>query len=186
MATLDCMSDEDLVIACRSGGNTEISVLISRYERMIRSQAAYYAAKSSAEADDLTQEGLLAFIKAVSTYKNGKNASFSTYANVCISNKIKSALHRNKRFGSETDISSEDELMYNFTPETIYFERERTRELYDKISQMLSECEWEIFQLYLKGTAYNDMAEQLGVSQKAIDNALQRVRRKLKTLFRQT
>ena len=144
------------------------------------------AKKYGAEVhEDLVQEGLMGLLGAVRTYREDKNAKFSTYATKCIKNKIISSVHRNALLSGGEEADLEAILGGGGTvPEEVVVEREELNELYDKITSALSEQEWQVFQSFLRGMSYNQIALGLGTSEKAVDNAMQRVRRKLRSLLR--
>ena len=130
----------------------------------------------------------MGLLKAVNTYRPDENVKFSTYANVCVKNKIISSLKKNSLIGGvELDDEAIGDLFANEkteSPEKIFIENERMDEVYKKITSALSEQEWKVFQLFLTGMAYNQMALNLGVTVKSVDNAMQRVRRKLKSVLK--
>ena len=150
---------------------TAIGELIARYICTVEFLAKKYGAEVH---EDLVQEGLMGLLGAVRTYREDKNAKFSTYATKCIKNKIISSVHRNALLSGGGGT----------VPEEGVVEREELNELYDKITSALSEQEWQVFQSFLRGMSYNQIALGLGTSEKAVDNAMQRVRRKLRSLLR--
>ena len=178
------LSDEELV-QCAKNDKKAVSELIVRYLRTVHFLAGRYSADIY---DDLVQEGFMGLLKAVSTYRPDENVKFSTYANVCVKNKIISSLKRNSMInGAELTEELAENLfdgVRSGDPESIVIENERMDEVYKKITSALSEQEWKVFQLFLTGMAYNQMALNLGVSVKSIDNAMQRVRRKLKSVLK--
>ena len=179
-------SDEDLVSECKNSEQAT-TILISRYAKII-CKIAQARATSSIEKDDLMQEGLMGLFNAVGTFKSESGTKFSTYANVCISNKMTTALIKNnqdvKIIDYSIDDTDNDETYIFDTPESILLEKEKMQELYDKIISLLSEKEWLIFRLFLTGSTYDQMARQLNIPPKVVDNAIQRVRRKLKSVWR--
>ena len=176
------LSDEELVARSKSDKRA-VSELIVRYLRTVE----YFAGKYDISIrEDMVQEGLMGLLKAVNTYRFDENVKFSTYANVCVRNKIISSMKKNSLTGSEQfyDDSLEERFVNSLsdsTPESILMQNERNEEMYNKIISALSEQEWKVFQLFLTGMAYNQMALNLGVTVKSVDNAMQRVRRKLKS-----
>ena len=177
------LSDEELVIRAKNDKKA-VSELIVRYLRTVQFLAGRY---SSDIYDDLVQEGFVGLLKAVNTYRHDENVKFSTYANVCVRNKIVSSLKKNSLInGVEFTDEMADELfeVCEGDPESIFIENEQMDEVYEKITSALSEQEWKVFQLFLTGMAYNQMALNLGVTVKSVDNAMQRVRRKLKSVLK--
>ena len=137
------------------------------------------------DADDLMQEGIVGFLNAVRTFNSEQNTKFSSYSNICTANKMKTALIKNSRNDIPVDEICEDASQSDDTnPENIFIEKEKLNEIEGIMGSFLSKKELEIFRLFLKGSTYNQMARQLNISQKTVDNALQRVRRKLKSVWR--
>ena len=176
------LDDEELVVCCKDSKKAA-SVLISRYAKIVRAKAIFMS-NTIVDADDLMQEGLLGLLNAIRTYNNN-DAQFSTYSNVCITNKMTTALIKSNRTDIPVDqVDANADEADHSTPESILIEKEKTMELDFEISSLLSEKEWKIFRLFLRGSTYDQMARQLNISPKTVDNALQRVRRKLKSVWR--
>lgn len=180
-------SDEELAEECR---HSELAAaeMISRYIGFIRSRAvmAGRGVISVIGADDLVQEGLMALVSAYSSYSRDKGACFRTYASVCIINRIRDAIRRSGSIPVPVDDSELHPTQgASVSPEDIFIGKESASELYGKILACLSENEWTVFRLFLMGTAYEDIARCLNITVKAVDNAMQRSRRKLRFLFSQ-
>jgi RNA polymerase sporulation-specific sigma factor len=178
------LSDEELVCLCKKSDKAA-RALVSRYSKNILAKSLNMA-NQYVDADDLMQEGLLGLIFAASSFDVERGVKFSTYSDVCITNKMKTALIKSNRTDIPIEVVPENENIgkYGDTPESIFLERENFQELCNGISSLLSKQEWEVFRLFLKGSTYNQMARQLNVSQKTVDNDIQRVRRKLKLVRR--
>ena len=176
------LSDEELAVSAKTD-KTAVTELIARYICSVEFLANKYC---PAAADDLMQEGFMGLLKAVKTYDPQKNIKFVTYAAVCIKNKMLSAIKKNSMITDIPEEKIEDKFLHDpeEIPENIVIQNERMSEIYEKISSALSEQEWQVFQLFLTGMSYNQMALNLGVSVKTVDNAMQRVRRKLKSVLR--
>ncbi len=187
---LNQMSDDKLVKVYRDErdnkfGRNAVSVLISRYLRLVRKRACFFSSEY-ADAEDLTQEGFLAFLNAVNSFDTEHGARFSAFADVCVTNGIKSAVIKMKRNSGETCFEViEDNAEDLSTPESICVEKDKIEGIYNEIASLLSEKEWSIFRLYLAGLSYKEVSEILDVPLKTVDNAVFRVRKKLKTLFSQ-
>ena len=158
------------------------SELICIYTTKIQAMVVPLA-QSADEVGDLSQEGLMGLIYAVRTYDSRKGALFSTYANVCIKNKILTAIRKRPLAAAEItdDIRDTGECS---DPEAKVIEKETGRELYELYGSVLTESERRVFEKYLQGEAYNQIALELNISLKAVDNAMQRVRRKLKSILK--
>ena len=177
------LSDEELVLSAKNDKKA-VSELIVRYLRTVQFLAGRY---SSDIYEDLVQEGFVGLLKAVNSYRHDENVRFSTYANICVKNKIISSLKKNSLINGVEFTDEMAEELFSVgggDPESIYIRNEQMDEVYDKITSALSEQEWKVFQLFLTGMAYNQMALNLGVSVKSVDNAMQRVRRKLKSVLK--
>lgn len=178
------LSDEELVLKARND-KTAVSELIARYMCTVEVLAKKL---SPVLCDDLMQEGLMGLMKAIRSFSGDRGASFSSYAAVCMKNRMLNSLRKNNI--SQTEEISDEELeeyaagAQEDIPEDIVIEKERMSELYKKISSALSEQEWQVFQLFLTDMSYNQIALKSGLSVKAVDNAMQRVRRKLKSMLR--
>lgn len=174
--------DELLAVTARED-KCAAAELISRYICSIEIRAKKYAPEIY---EDLAQEGLMGLLKAIDTYDNSRDVKFSTYANVCIRNNMYSALKKRTTIvnGEIGEIPEEDIHDPSDIPENIVVEKERLEDIYQKIFSALSEQEWQVFQLFLTGLAYNQIALELNVPLKTVDNAMQRVRRKLKSILR--
>ena len=179
IGSYDKMSDEEIALLCRKEPDNmdHISVLIRRYMPMIRKRAAHYA-NFSISADDLSQEAQLAFIKAVEKYDSSRDSVFSAYVFSCVNNRIISVLRKINAVGSGEElcdeVSAPDEMS---DPESIYVERE----FYKEISSLLTQRELDIFKAYLDGATYKEIAAELGISVKSVDNGILRMRKKLKS-----
>lgn len=176
------MSDEELV-SLASDNSRAVSILISRYSVFIHRKAKSMALQS-ADADDLAQEGLIGLFNAVSKFNSQKNVKFSSFAYVCIMNKMKTTLNKN----SDSvilleDIPETDDMTTEENPESIFIRKEHLSELYDDVASVLSEMEWNVFRLFLKDYTYVQIAEELNISVKSVNNSMVRIRKKLKSVW---
>lgn len=178
----EAASDEELAIAALSSDDA-YSELISRYLPSVRRLARVYT-KSSADRDDLVSEGILGLMNAVKTYSADKGAGFSTYAGVCINNRMLSALKKSARIQKREEPLEKLDAPGGSSPEKIIIDREALSEIFSEVSENLTELERTVFGQYLGGASYGDIAKNLDIDRKAVDNALARVRRKLRKKFR--
>ncbi len=182
---LEAVADEELALLARESVDAE-AILLTRYLKLIRWHAGKFA-KSETDADDLVQEGLIALLHAISEFSTQRNVKFSTFAQVCILNRMRSVTRREHRNSSQVGDLSEyleecAELADPVTPESILLEKENYAQCCMQVMAMLSKREWEILQHILNGDSYARTAQQLQISEKAVDNAMQRVRRKMRTV----
>lgn len=175
-------AEQELIIASRNGSGEAFDTLCASFKPLIYSYIMSLNVSPS-ERDDLYQEGLIGLLKAVRSFDN-ESSSFSTYASICIKRSIISALrklNRNNRFelsaNPESDFSSAEWVP---SPEYGVVERENSREWYNTFINDLSPFERRTFHMYMRGASYSRMAKELSCSEKSIDNAMTRIRAKLK------
>lgn len=185
------INDEELACLAKNKHPHAFSELLNRYTKLMLYKISCIRPDGS-EADDFMQECSLALLDAVDSYSSENKASFRTYAGVCIDNRLKSVLRKsvsekNKPLSGYVEIndyfsSSEagSAVSKGSDPEEQILVRESVTELRQRLAEQLSKTEYEVFSMYLNGRSYEDIAKSIGVSQKTVDNALQRVRRKLK------
>ncbi len=166
-----------------SGEEGSIEALVASFLPYIRSRAARIRSVGI-DGDDIVQEGLIGLVRAFDTYDPQGGASFSTYAIACIDNGIASALRRATRRKDQplnSSVPLSDELPgFARDPQDLAIRRAELEGLAERIRQDLSSLEKRVLGLYLEGYSYSAMAEKLETTEKAVDNALQRARRKLK------
>lgn len=178
-------TDEELVEIARNDKNA-IAVLLSRYSRLVSIKSEIYA-YSDTDSEDLRQEGFLALLKAIASFEIERGFKFSTFAEVCIVNRMRTlavgGLKKSIKSKSLDDIIEADELSVDETPESIYLYKEFITELSSGIRSALSSTELKVFNLYIQGLSYRSIAERLDVSEKTVDNAVQRGRKKIRALI---
>lgn len=174
---------DELVFAARQGDDLAFAKLAAAMMPAIRALAKSFSC-TAMDADDLTQEGLLALLSAVHTYTSGADASFQTYAGVCLRNRMLSALRKasgGKSVRAQDTVSLTADLPApDLTVEAYGELREECETLLRRVDTKLSFNERTVLYLFLSGLSYREIAERLGKTPKSVDNALQRVRHKLK------
>ena len=195
---MDCygqFSDEQLIERLR-GGETEISdYLMEKYKGLVRKKArAMYLI--GGDTDDLIQEGMIGLFKAVQDYRPDREASFQTFASLCIERQLYSAVKNSTRqkhipLNSYVSLSEEAETgslegLWSENPEALIIDRENTGPLEKQISQTLSPMENKVLDYYLKGYSYVQIAELMNKQSKSIDNALQRIRGKIRDYIKKS
>lgn len=182
------ITDEELVILYRNGVQDAFTALAVRYVYVIRRLASGFS-NMSVEFDDLLQEGNIGLVNAVNTYKNGGTASFRTYAGVCIRNRMISVVRKansslNSINNEALPLSEQTEVLSapDTEPESFVDSVERTKEIFRVIRENLSELERNVLSLYIDGKRYEEIAADLGITVKVCNNAMQRVRKKLRFL----
>lgn len=180
---LNALTDDELVRLAQSGDRAALNAVLVRYAAMVK-RIASCSFGASLEPDDLAQEGMLGLLAAVYSYAPEKAASFHTYASVCVSNRIMSAVRADNRL-KHSPLNSfvplnETDVAPNANPEDLVLAAEKAEQLLLFLSEELSQLENHVLRLHLSGECYERIAEKLQISVKAVDNALQRVRKKLK------
>lgn len=170
--------DDELVLISRTSAEA-YGVLISRYLPSVRRLAGMYS-PPSADRDDLVSEGILGLMNAVATFDPAKGASFATYASACANNRMLSALKKSARIKRREESLDSVGPSSGSSPEKIILDREALDEIFSEFSENFSEFERAVFSRYLCGEPYAEIAESLGVERKSVDNALARIRRKLR------
>lgn len=196
----DGMSDEELIQELRDGDKDVADYLCIKYKDLVRHNAkSMYIL--GAEPEDLIQEGMIGLFKAVRDYDPGRDASFLTFASLCVSRQMYNAIQSAGRkkniplnsyislYGDGEDDNGEQtaaalELFAHggLSPEQELIDRENAEDLYRRIGEGLSDFENQVLDLYLTGMNYVQIAGVLGREEKSTDNALQRIRAKIKKM----
>ena len=157
-----------------------VTELLVRYKWIVESEARKFA-KTSSDFDDFVQEGMLGLLSAIRTFSCDRQVKFSTYASRCIRNRMINAVKQGEN--SANPFSDEEAYDIHPGPEDEFLLKEQAAETSRKLQELLTKLEKETLFLFLRGYSYEQTAEKLGTSRKAVDNALQRVRKKLKLIF---
>lgn len=180
------LSDSELIELCKSGDEEAYSALIARYIFTVRSRAGVYE-KSGIDFEDLVQEGYIGLMNAVKNYENSFGTSFSTFAYMCIDRNILSAVRKSiskKQIPASALVFIEDDNDFQDksaeNPESVVISKENIERLKQRITEKLSNTEQKVLELYLMGYSYEKIADKLSCSKKSVDNAIQRLRKKLK------
>ena len=178
-------SDEELAVLAKTD-KSAAAILVSRYSKLIFIKSEIYA-NPATDSEDLNQEGLMGLLKAAASFNPSRGVRFSTFAEVCIVNRMKTLIMKGNCAASPVeDIESLSEISSvqdSETPESIYLYKEYLSELLSSIDSVLSESERKIFNLCVQGLSYRDTAKKLGIAEKSVDNAMQRARRKIRALY---
>ena len=194
-ADQNLLSDETLCLRVASGDRVAEEILVMRYNRLVRICARPYFL-AGGDSEDLIQEGMLGLLNAIREFLPERGSAFRTYAETCIRNRILSAIRAaardkhdplNHYVSYETPLFDGSSDRYPFTasrpplqnPEDMYISREERRERLGTLKGQLSGLEAKILTLFLRGYSYAEIAVQVERSPKAVDNAVQRIRRKV-------
>ena len=187
--TFESSSDEELLEKCRQGNPDAEEVLIRRYSCIIRSLARPFFL-TGGDSEDLLQEGMLGLLSAIRRYDPQEGTSFKTFAVLCIRRRLISALRKaagTKNVSLDDCLSLESSLFDEIQsrndnlrgPEELLIDREEAAKRYQNLLLLLSAYEQSVLRCFLRGMSYREIAEITNRSEKAVDNAVQRIRRKI-------
>ena len=184
---LEQMSDEALCTALQNGTSAAGDILAHRYRKLVRCCAHPYFL-AGGDSEDLLQEGMFGLIKAMREFRADREASFQTFAEVCIRSRLCSVI-RASRAGKHSPLNESVPLnaflldaqpQYSqLDPEDLLIDREKAAALLNQVRSQLSELEVRVLDLYLDGCRCGEIAATVGKSYKSVDNAVQRIRRKI-------
>lgn len=190
-------TDEELIDRLRDGEEKITDYIMDKYKNLVRSKAGSMYILG-ADREDLIQEGMIGLFKAIRDYDSGRDASFFTFAELCISRQMYSAVQaagRMKHIPLNSYISlyggnGEDEengvlsmlADKGHNPEDLFIDRENVEQLEKQMDQELSVFEKQVLDLHVTGMSYSQIAKVLGRDEKSTDNALQRIRAKIKKM----
>ena len=186
------LTDEQLHKLVISGNRDAEEALVCRCNRLVRSVARPYFLVGG-DSEDLLQEGLIGLLTAIREFDAGTGIPFKSYAEICIKSRVLSAVRnatRKKHSPLNEGISLEDAFNqeesqaqvvseFSSSAEEQVLAKESANEFLQSITQVLSAFERKVLSLFLDGYPYNDIAEKLGKSEKSVDNAVQRIRKKM-------
>ncbi len=193
MEYLNTLSDEELCVLVKQENRFAEELLVTRYHRLVRTCARPFFLIGG-DSEDLTQEGMFGLMNAVREYDSGKAACFRTFAEICIRNRLYSVLRNaagerhsplnqsvplDTPFFDSNSYTSGTSHLAQRNPEDFLIDREHTKSLLSCVRKQLSEFEAKILGYYLDGLSCREIAKAVGKSPKSVDNAVQRIRRKL-------
>lgn len=188
--------DEELVLRAKEGSDWAQRELINRYKAMVRYKASLYYLPG-ADRDDLIQEGMIGLFKAMTEFDHTRNQYFRSFANLCVKRQLLTAIKTSQRLkhmplngyislhGSRTNSGDEPILLETLRasmeegPEAKIIAEETLHMMESKIEERLSFLEWKVLMHHLEGMSYQEISGQMNRSVKSIDNALQRIKKKL-------
>ncbi|MCD5406171.1 MAG: RNA polymerase sporulation sigma factor SigH [Desulfotomaculum sp.] len=188
--------DEEIVKCARGGDNDALEYLINKYKNFVRAKARSYFL-IGADREDIIQEGMIGLYKAIRDFKIDKLVSFRAFAELCITRQIITAIKTATRqkhiplnsyvslnkpiYDEESDRTLLDVISGSKVtdPEELIVNKEEFNSIEEKMGEILSQLEWKVLMSYLEGKSYQEIAQELERHVKSIDNALQRVKRKI-------
>lgn len=192
----DSMEDEDIVVEAQQDNYKALEYIINKYKSFVKSKARSYFL-IGADREDIIQEGMIGLYKAIRDFKGDKLSSFRAFAELCITRQIITAIKTATRqkhiplnsyvslnkplYDEESDRTLMDIIAEGkiSDPEELVISHEEFNNIECKMGDILSDLEWEVLSSYLQGKSYQEIAATLDRHVKSIDNALQRVKRKL-------
>lgn len=199
MGKYETMTDEQLIRLLREGENSVIDYIMEKYKDLVRKEAkAMYLL--GGENDDLIQEGMIGLFKGIQNYDPKENVSFYSFAKLCITRQIYSAIKASNRqkhiplnsyvsFYEKTESGAKEQVLDTIEagddsdPEQILLSKESVEKLEKELEEQLSTLEQRVLYLHLLGTDYKTIAKLLDKSPKTVDNALQRVKGKVEKII---
>lgn len=188
VSIVDAKDDNTLVSLAKSGDTKALTQLIERYSKIILQKAKSFKGLSGIESDDLHQEGMMGFVSAVYSFDNTIGVEFSAYAITVATRKMLSAIKiannkSNLPLRSYVPIEEENNLLsHSPTPEEIILYNEELETISDFVKNNLSKTEKKVLKLSLLGMSYSEIAEILECTEKSVDNAIQRIRKKIRDI----
>ena len=193
------LQDEEVISLIHNGQSDATEYLLKKYAPLVKiSIRTLYLI--GADTEDLSQEGMIGLFKAIQSYQDDNEASFYTFAKLCIDRQIYSAIKASNRKkhtplnsyisfyskmnGDEIELIDNLEAGNESNPEHIILDRENTMNIEDILKEHLSPMEKQVLSLYMQGNSYADIGLELGKSSKSIDNSIQRIRDKVKKLYK--
>lgn len=198
----ESMGDEEIVDLARNGNDLALEFLINKYKNFVRAKARSYFLIGG-DREDIVQEGMIGLYKAIRDFRHDKLASFQAFAELCVTRQIITAIKTATRqkhiplnsyvslnkpiYDQESDRTLLDVLRGSqiTNPEDLIISREEFTVIEQKMSTMLSDLEWQVLMKYLDGKSYQEIADELSRHVKSVDNALQRVKRKLERFLQE-
>lgn len=183
-------TDEALAVAAQEGDEAACEFLLDRFKGTVRDIARTYFLVG-ADSDDVIQEGMIGLYKAVRSFDGARDATFATFAALCVRRQIVSAVRsatrlKNIPLNDYISLSPQDEHSGSLEaaeilpdPAEAIIRSESEKLMRERLMRLLSRFEWQVLGLFLSGTSYREIAARVGKDIKAVDNALRRVRQKL-------
>lgn len=190
------LSDEELIVRIQEGGTDALDFLITKYQPFVKMKARSYF-MTGGDREDIIQEGMIGLYKAIRDFRMDRLSSFRAFAELCITRQIITAIKtatRQKHIPLNTSVSL-DKPVYDEEsdrtlldviggsvlddPEDLMIHKEDFIQMEGEINKVLSELEKQVLSLYLEGQSYQEISDELNRQVKSVDNALQRIKRKL-------
>lgn len=190
---MDIITDEVLVSEAQRGNGESLDILLNRYKNWVKAIVRSVLFKEIAFPEDLIQEGMIGLYKAIQQYSPSKGANFKSFATLCIKRQTLDTLRhfsrdKNRPLSTflelnDTNVAEMPPTAEATDPEIIFISAESGNRLWKIIKETLSTKELSLFKLYLDGLSYEEIAKNLSITDKQVDNLLQKVKRNLQKAF---
>lgn len=177
------LTDDELMERLRGGETDIMEYMLNKYKPLVKRQARTMYLIGG-ENDDLIQEGMIGLFKAIRGYRKSGESSFYTFAELCITRQMYTAVQASNRMkhaplNSYISLDEEPGILLESNPEDLLIDQENLENRYDQIDKRLSNLEKLVLELYLEGKTYGQIAAIIGKNEKAVDNSIQRLKKKL-------
>lgn len=177
------LSDLELMLRLRKGEVDIVEYLLNKYKPLVKKQARTMYLIGG-ETDDLIQEGMIGLFKAIQKYDPKEESSFFSFAELCITRQMYTAIQASNRMkhvplNTYVSLEQEEPLLLEANPEDLLIDQENLEDCYGQIDRCLSSLEKLVLELYLEGKSYGQIAKIIGKNEKAVDNSIQRIKKKL-------
>lgn len=196
----EVLTDEELIVILRDGDREVTDFIMEKYKNLVRKKAKSMYILGG-DGEDLIQEGMIGLFKAIRDYDLGRDASFATFADLCVSRQMYTAVQAARRekhaplnsyislysnikeTGEDVELLNALALKEELSPEDLLIDKENVEDLVRQIEKELSGFEKQVLDLYLTGMGYVQIAKVLGKDEKSTDNALSRIKGKVKKII---
>lgn len=184
---MDIQQENQLIERAQAGDLAAENAVALNYLQLAKSIARSFSVAGAYETDDLVQYGMLGLIRAIHTYKTDGKASFKTYASHCVKNAIVDAVRKADSAPEQVTLEDvnggEDSLLSAENPESIFIANETSALLFDAIAALLTPTEFDVLKLHLECMSYADIAKELGLERKKVDNTIYSAKKKIRKLL---
>lgn len=177
------LTDEELIRRLETGEEEVMDFLLDKYKSLVKKRA-HTLYLIGGENDDLIQEGMIGLFKAIRGFRLSEETSFRTFAELCIGRQMYTAVKASRRkkhapLNTYVSLDEEPQVFSGTDPESLVIDQENLENRYDQIHRRLTNMEKLVLELYLEGKSYGQIASAIGKNEKAVDNTIQRLKKKL-------
>lgn len=180
---MDNLQEKELILKAQQGDLSAENAVALNYFSLAKTIARSFNVAGVYDADDLAGHGMLALTRAIRTYDVNSNASFKTYASRCIKNAIVDVTRKANTSVEEVNLDEAIPSSDNQNPENMFIENETSSLLLEAIASTLTPTEFAVLKLHIESMSYKDIATELGMEQKKVDNTIYSAKKKIKKLL---